>query len=194
MEEIAEINKDLNKKWQHWHFKNTSLLILSLVIFFLIADTPYIRNFVEFIGSFGYIGAFLVGIMFVSVFTIAPASVVLFYLAKTLDPIGVALAAGTGGVVGDYLILKYLKDRVFEELKPVFLNHGGRPIRKLFRTPYFVWAVPILGAIFIMSPVPDEVGIGLLGVSKVKAWKLFALLYLLDIAGILLIVVAARSF
>lgn len=185
---------DINKEWRHWHYKNTALLIVSLIVFFFLADTPFMKNAISFIGNFGYIGAFFVGILFVSVFTIAPASVVLFYLAETLNPFGVAIAAGAGGVVGDYLILKYLKDRVFEELKPVFLNHGGRPLRKLFKTPYFVWAVPILGSILIMSPIPDEVGIGLMGLSKMKTWKLLALLFLLDVAGIFLIVILARSF
>lgn len=191
MEEILEENKNA---WKHWHYKNTTLLVISLIVFLLIADTPYVKSFIEFIGGFGYIGAFFVGILFVSVFTIAPASVVLFYLAETLNPFGVAIAAGAGGVVGDYLILKYLKDRVFEELKPVFLNHGGRPLRKLFKTPYFIWAVPILGSILILSPIPDEVGIGLMGFSKIKTWQLLALLFLLDVVGIFFIVILARSF
>jgi hypothetical protein len=45
-----------------------------------------------------------------------------------------------------------------------------------------------------MSPFPDEVGLGLLGMSKVKTWQTLALLYLLDVVGIFLIVIAARSF
>lgn len=190
MEEILH----LNKRWKHWRYKNTAFLILSLVIFFFLADTPQVKNIITFIGDFGYIGAFFVGILFVSVFTVAPAAVVLFYLAENLNPLGIALAAGTGGVVGDYLILRYLKDRVFNELKPIFINHGGKPLRKLFKTPFFAWAVPILGAIIIMSPFPDEVGIGLMGLSKIRTWKLMGILYLLDVAGIFLIVIAAKSF
>jgi hypothetical protein len=189
-EEILE----LADKWRHWKFKNTALLLLSLIIFFFFAEHPAIKNAISFIGNFGYLGAFFVGIMFVSIFTVAPAGVVLFYMADTLNPLGVALAAGAGGVVGDFLILKYLKDRVFLELKPVFMNHGGKPLRKLFKTPYFAWAVPILGAILIMSPFPDEVGLGLLGISKIKEWQLLGMLFLLDVAGVFLIVITARSF
>lgn len=190
MEEITTITY----KWKHWHYKNTGLLILSIVIFFFLADTPFVKNAISFIGNFGYIGAFFVGIMFVSIFTVAPAAVVLFYLADTLNPLGIAIAAGTGGVVGDYLIFRFLKDRIFKELRPVFLNHGGKPIKKLFKTPYFAWAVPIIGAIIIMSPFPDEVGIGLMGISKMKTWQLMGLLYLLDVTGVFLVVIAARSF
>ncbi len=191
---MGEEIQELADRWQHWKFRNTAMLIVSLVIFFFLAEHPMVDNAIRFIGAFGYLGAFLVGILFVSIFTVAPAGVVLFHLADTLNPLGIALAAGTGGVVGDYLILKYLKDKVFVEIKPLFMNHGGKPLKKLFKTPYFAWSVPIIGAILIMSPFPDEVGLGLMGMSKIKTWQLLALLYLLDVVGIFFIVIAARSF
>ncbi len=186
--------KDINRRWKHWHYKNTAFLVLSVVVFFFLADTPYVKNTIEYIGSFGYIGAFFAGILFVSVFTVAPASVVLFYLAEDLNPVGVAVAAGTGGVVGDYLIYRYMKDRIFEELRPVFMDHGGKPLRKLFRTPYFAWAVPLIGAIIIASPLPDEVGLGMMGLAKIKVWQLLGTLFILDAVGIFLIITAARTF
>lgn len=185
---------DLDKKWRHWHYKNTTLLVLSLVTFFFLVDTLFVKNFITYIGNFGYIGAFFAGILFVSVFTVTPASVVLFYLADSLNPFGIAIAAGLGGMVGDYLILKYLKDKVFEELKPIFMNHGGKPIRKLFKTPYFAWTIPFIGAVIIASPFPDEVGLGLMGLSKIKTWQFLGLLFLLDMIGIFIIITAARSF
>jgi hypothetical protein len=191
---MGEEIQELADKWSHWKFRNTAMLVVSVIAFFFLAEHPIVDNSVKFIGNFGYLGAFVVGILFVSVFTVAPAGVVLFHLADTLNPLGIALAAGTGGVIGDYLILKYLKDRVFVEIKPIFMNHGGRPLRKLFKTPYFAWAVPIVGAILIMSPFPDEVGLGLMGMSKVKTWQLLLMLYLLDVTGVFLIVIAARSF
>lgn len=184
----------LNKKWDHWHYKNTALLILSLIIFFLLAETPQIKNIIGVIGDFGYLGAFLAGILFVSIFTVAPASVILFYLAENYDPVGIAIAAGAGGMVGDFLIFRYLKDKVFNELKPLFLHLQGRSLRHLYKTPYFAWFLPIVGAIIIASPIPDEVGLGLLGLSKIKVWQLLGLLFILDAIGIFLIVSAARIF
>lgn len=158
------------------------------------ADTPYMKNLVSWIGAFGYFGAFLAGIMFVSVFTIAPAFVILFYLAQSLNPYLIALSAGLGGVLGDYLILKFLKDRIFTELKPLFLNHGGRPLKKLFKTPHFAWALPIMGAMIIVSPFPDELGIGMLGFSKIKTWQFLGLTFVLDALGIFIIIMASQAF
>lgn len=194
MDEILDATSDLNKKWRHWHYKNTALLVLSILFFFYLAETPQVRGAIEYIGSFGYIGAFFVGILFVSVFTVAPASVVLFYLAETLNPAGIAIAAGAGSVLGDYLIFRFLKDRIFEELKPFFVDHGGKPLHKLFKTPYFAWSLPLIGAIIIASPLPDEVGLGMLGLTKIKMWQLLGTLFILDAVGIFLIIIAARTF
>ncbi len=190
MEEII----DFNKKWSHWHYKNTTLLILSLILFFFLADTPYVKDSIHFIGSFGYIGAFITGILFVSIFTVAPAAVVLYFLADHLNPLLVALFAGMGAVIGDYLIFRFLRDRVFDELTPLFLKNGGNKLVKLFKTPYFGWLLPFVGAFIIASPFPDEIGIGLLGASRLKSWQFLILSFLLNSIGIFVVIIAARSF
>lgn len=190
MDEVAS----LNKHWRHWHYKNTSLLLLSLVLFFLFADTPVIKGIITHIGNFGYLGALITGILFVSVFTVAPAAVVLFFLADTLNPLWVATFAGVGAVIGDYLIFRFLRDRVFDELKPLFLQGGGSLLVKLFKTPYFAWTLPLVGAFIIASPFPDEIGIGLLGASKLKNWQFILLSFLLNAIGIFLVIIAAKSF
>ena|SRR3989338_4666075 len=115
----------LLERYRAWRYKNTALLILSLIVFFFLADTPFIDNFISRIGNLGYFGAFFGGIFFVSTFTVAPASVVLFHIAQILNPLGVAIAAGLGAMIGDYMIFRFFKERVFDELKPVFSKLGG---------------------------------------------------------------------
>jgi hypothetical protein len=178
----------------HWRFKNTFFLIVSLLIFFYFADTRLVKNIIESIGELGYIGSFLVGIFFVSTFTVAPASVALFYLAQDLNPIQVALCAGAGAVIGDYIIFRFLKDRVFEEIKPVLMKLGGARLSRLIATPYFAWFVPVLGALIIASPLPDEIGISLLGISKLKNWQFLALSLILNSLGIFIIITLAGLF
>lgn len=179
--------------YKRWRYKNTGLLILSVIVFLYFADSPIIREIIGRIGELGYFGAFVTGIFFVSIFTVAPAGVVLFNLADTLNPLEVALIAGAGSVVGDYLILRFLKDKVFSELGPVFKQFRGSYIGKLFRTPYFAWLTPLVGAALIISPFPDEVGIGMLGLSKLRLWQFLVVTFLLDVVGIFLIVLLARS-
>lgn len=187
---MAEL-MNLNTRWKHWHYKNTALLVLSLIVFFFFAEHPVVRNTINLIGSFGYVGAFITGILFVSIFTVAPAVVVLYFLAGYLNHLLVALFAGMGAVIGDYLIFRFFRDRVFDELTPLFLKNGGNKLVKLFQTPYFGWLLPFLGAFIIASPVPDELGIGLLGASKLKSWQFLILSFLLNTIGIFIVVIAA---
>lgn len=181
-------------KYRGWGYKNTGFLVISLVVFFYFANTDFVRNIINTIGGFGYIGAFITGIFFVSTFTVAPAMVVLYNLADRLNPFEVAILAGVGAVVGDYLIFRFFKDKVFEELKPLFFRFKGHYLQKIFKTPYFVWLTPLIGAAIIASPFPDEVGVGILGIAKLRNWQFALLSFFLNATGIFIIVTIARSF
>lgn len=184
----------MKKRWKQWRFKNTILLVISIFLFVTIADSSAVQKAIEYIGTFGYIGVFFVGILFVSTFTVVPAGAVLFYSAQILNPLGVAVIAGAGGVVGDYLMFRFFKNNVFEELKPIFARFEHSHLSWLFSTPYFAWFAPVAGALVIASPLPDEIGISLLGISRLKHWQFIALSFVLNSIGILFIVTLAKSF
>ena len=181
-------------KWKSWKYRNTAFLILSISLFIYFLESSHVQFFIKSIGGLGYIGSFISGLFFVSVFTVAPASAVLFDIAKTtLNPYLVALFAGLGAVFGDYLILRILKDRVFEELMPLFKKMRGSFLETIFSSPFFAWLIPLIGAAIIASPLPDEIGIGLMGLSKIKNWQFILLTFLLNSIGIFIIVSLARS-
>ncbi len=182
------------QRYQNWKYKNTSFLIFSLIVFFYFADSEVVQNFITVLGSMGYFGAFITGIFFVSTFTVAPAAVVLFHLANHLNAFEVAILAGLGAVVGDYVIFRFFKDRVFAELKPLFDRLTGSRVSELIRTPYFAWLLPVIGATIIASPLPDELGVGILGIAKMKPWKFVILSFFLNAVGIFIIVTLAKSF
>jgi len=182
-----------HEKWKNWRYKNTTWLLVSIFVFFFLATTPFVDSLIKAIGSTGYIGAFLAGMFFVSIFTAAPAGVVLFQIAEHLHPLEVAILAGLGAMTGDYLIFQYMRDKVFEEVSPLFRKVTTHKITKLFYTPYFQWLTPFLGALFIASPGPDEIGIGLLGISHIKRWQFLLVTFFLNVSGILLVVLLARA-
>src|SRR3989339_1428659 len=124
----------MKKTSRKWKYRNTSLLILSLVVLFLVSDTDIAHALIKEIGSYGYLGALIAGIFFVSTFTVAPASVVLFHLSQIFNPGLIAICAGMGAVIGDLLIFRFLKDGVFEELRPLFRRYGGGYITTLLGT------------------------------------------------------------
>ncbi|KKS26035.1 MAG: hypothetical protein UV36_C0007G0005 [Parcubacteria group bacterium GW2011_GWC2_42_6] len=180
--------------FKKWKYTNTAMLLLSLALFFFLSETDLIKNLITQIGELQYLGAFIIGIFFVSIFTVVPASVILFYLAENNDPLLTAIFAGMGAVAGDYLIFKFLKNKVFEELQPVFKKIEGTYFHKLLHTPYFAWVLPVVGATIIASPLPDEVGITLMGLSRVKNWQFIILTFILNTLGILGIIGLAKIF
>ncbi len=182
----------LQKHWRRWKYKNTTFLLISLVAFFYLAQTPQVDTLVKQVGTLGYVGAFITGMFFVSTFTVAPAAVVLFHLATLLHPVEIALLAGLGAMVGDYVIFRFMKDRVFEELIPLARKAQTPRLKTLFKSPYFAWILPVAGAFIIASPLPDEIGVSMMGMSRVKQWQFFLLAFVLNAVGIFLIVSAAR--
>lgn len=197
MEPFDTTNHFVKKKIQRyksWQYKNTALLVLGVSLFFYFEESHVVQQFISQIGSWGYVGAFVTGVLLVSIFTAAPAVFILYVLATYLNPYEVALFAGTGSLLGDYLLLRFLKDKVFEELSPIFKFLGGTYLTRIFRTPYFMWIVPLIGAVLIAVPVvPDEAGIGILGLSKLKTWQFMLLSFLLNAIGIFIIVTMSQS-
>ncbi|PID98972.1 hypothetical protein CSA80_02520 [Candidatus Saccharibacteria bacterium] len=185
--------RTLQRRWRSWKYKNTALLIVSLVVFYYLLRTPGVDSLIKGIGALGYFGAFLSGIFFVSTFTVAPAAVVLYHLAATsLHPVEIALLAGLGAMVGDYFLFRFMKDRVFAELLPLLHRLHTPRLRVMFKSPYFAWVLPVVGAFVIASPLPDEVGVSMLGLSHVKRWQFFLLAFTLNAIGIFLVVTAAQ--
>ncbi|HLC38759.1 MAG TPA: hypothetical protein VJJ80_01375 [Patescibacteria group bacterium] len=193
-QKIKEIIDYPVKTYQGWQYKNTTLLVISIFLLFYFAESDLIKNIIEKIGEMGYFGAVITGMFFVSTFTVAPAMVILYNLADILNPFEVAILTGTGAVIGDYLIFRFFKDKIFGELKPFFEKIKGSYLFKIFNTPYFAWFTPLIGAAIIASPMPDEMGIGILGISKMKNWQFLLLSFFLNATGIFIIVTIARSF
>lgn len=137
-------------------------------------------------------GAFIAGVLFVSTFTVATSALVLLTLAETLSPIEIGLIAGLGAVVGDMLIFNLIKDNLANEIEDIY-NHVDRDhhLKKLFHSKYFSWSLPVLGAVIIASPLPDEMGISLINLSKMNTLKFIFISYILNSIGIFLIVSAS---
>ena len=191
---ITDRLNELEDKWRGWHYKNTTLLVLSLALFIYLAKTPTADTVISRIGDLGYFGAFLAGVLFVSTFTVAPAAVVLYYLASSLQPFEIAIIAGLGAMTGDYIIFRFIKDKIFLELQPLFLKFGKPYFKTVYTSPYFAWILPLSGAFIIASPFPDEVGVSMLGLSKIKRWQFILVTFTLNAVGIFLVVSAAQLF
>jgi len=175
-----------------WKYKNLTVVFFSVVLAVILSRIEVFHSLLLHLGNFGYVGAFIAGMFFVSTFTVATSALVLLVLAETLSPLEIGLIAGFGAVVGDILIFRLVKDNLTNEIEDIY-NHVDRKkhLKKLFHSKYFNWMLPVLGSIIIASPLPDELGVSLMGISKMNPVKFMILSYVLNSIGIFLVVSAS---
>lgn len=178
---------------KHWHYPNLTLLAISVAATVWLFYSGHLGGVVALFGKLGYLGVFLAGLMFVSTFTILPATAILFAFAQGLPALPVALVGAAGAMIMDYLAFRFIRDHLLAELNPFLkMLRIYRPVN-ILRTKYFAWLAPVVGAIVIASPLPDELGLTLLGLTKISASRFITLTFTMNFVGILLIALAARS-
>lgn len=141
------------------------LRVLALLVVILITVYIYsIRERVDRFASYGYSGAFLIALMAnATVFLPAPGVAVVFAMGNIFNPLGVALAAGAGGALGE--LSGYMagfsgqaiveRTNVYERINPWVKKYGA-------------WTILILSA--IPNPFFDVAGVAA-GISKMSLYK-----------------------
>lgn len=185
----------MKKRWHRYHYKNLTYFTLSFILALFLIQNQYFRNLLVHLNNYGYIGAFFGGMLFVSTFTVSIGTVILLLLSSTINPIEIGIIAGIGAVIGDLSIFHLIRSKGFiDEIKHFFQYFGGDKISHLIHTKYFSWTLPVLGALIIASPLPDELGVSLMGISKLTTYQFVLLSFILNAIGIFLIVSAGVIF
>lgn len=196
---VESVIKQLKKF--HWKYRNLIFLIMSIAIAYFLFKSQYLIDAISELKHFGYIGALIAGMLFTYGLTTAPATAILYMLGKNLNPFLIAILGAGGAVVSDYLIFKFVKDKLMEEIKTLSeeISNRSRPFSNLILSEQFrvmiwkkisrsrVWKkiIPIIAGFIIASPLPDELGAALFGASKYEPKKFILYSYLLNFAGIL---------
>ncbi len=154
----------------HKH-RNLLLLVLGIVLAFIFSQASWFTGDLGHLGNLSYLAAFIAGMMFASTFTVATGALILINLAKTFPPFWLVVLGGLGAVTTDFLIFLFVKDDVVGEITPIYDKITGSHFKKILHTKYFAWTLPVLGALIIISPFPDELGISLMGMEQIKTSK-----------------------
>lgn len=134
-----------------------------------------------------FISEFVAGMLYTSFLT-APISVAMIVvLAKSNNPITLALLAGFGAAFMDLLIIKFFREKLSKDVDLVSHELRLQKINNLLIKFKLDFITPVIGAIIIASPLPDELGLVMLGTSKLKYHEIAILTYILNTAGILLL-------
>ncbi|NTU73907.1 hypothetical protein HGB07_07170 [Candidatus Roizmanbacteria bacterium] len=173
-------------------YKNITFLIFGLLITFCLFRAEPFHQILLGMGGWGYLGIFIAGILFTSTFTVATAIVLFLIFAEHFPLLGIVIVGSLGAMIGDLLIFRFVKNKgLIEEMKQVLILLRAHHLLKISNTRYFGWLLPVIGTILLILPLPDELGISLIGISRIKAYYFALLMYLFNIVGIVLVLSAS---
>lgn len=178
----------------HTVLREVGLFVLSVVVALLLVRTDAFRGLITAAAEWRWLGSFVAGLLFTSIFTTAPAVVTLGEIALTSPLWLVALFGACGAVVGDAILLRVLRGHVVEDFLHLLSSRGVRHRLKLIgRLRAGRWLLGFLGALTIASPLPDELGLLLLRLAHVRLRTFVALSFTLNFLGILIVGAVARA-
>jgi len=157
---------------------NWVLIIVSIIIAFGLSQYQPFHNFLLGLGDWSYIGAFFAGVLFVFTSTVALAVIVFHMLGEFMPPWTIGIIAGFSAAVGDYLIFMFVRKHIFGDTERLAKQFPKSFWGRLAKNTYFQWALPVLGIAIVALPFPDEVGIALLGISKIKLHQFIILAFI----------------
>lgn len=183
---------NLLKLWKKWKYPYLTTIVISIFIAIILGLNQAFKDWLLHLGSLEYIGALIAGALFVSSFTVAISTVVIAIMTQNIHPMALALIGGVGAVMGDYLIFKLVRSHLQAELAMLFGKEGTSYVKTMLRSKYIAWTLPIIGVFILASPLPDELGVSLLGISKMSEAKFILISYVSNSLGILMIASVAK--
>lgn len=174
--------------------KDIAIISLSIIVAVLLIKTQTLAIILTSTKELEIIGSFIAGMFFTSIFTTAPAIVTLGEIAQANSVLLTAFFGSLGAVVGDLIIFRFVKDRFSEHLMTLINTKNSKArLKSLLRLKLFRWLTFLIGGLIISSPLPDELGISLLGFLKTKTLFFIPLSFLFNFFGILIIGLIAKA-
>lgn len=173
--------------------KDAGIIFLSVIIAIILVKTRALESLLTATGGLTIAGSFIAGLFFTSIFTTAPATVALAEIARATNSVlPVALIGGLGAMLGDLVIFRFIKNNLAEDLFCLIKKSHGERFISIFHLRLFRRLTILLGALVIASPLPDEIGLAMMGLSKLKTYIFIPLSFILNSAGILVIGLIAQ--
>ena len=166
--------------------RDAMMVGVSVAIAIALSNSRWFKHFTPASGVSAALACFVAGLLYSSVFTVAPATVGLAHLAQSVPVAVVALLGGLGAMLGDALVFRFFRGALGEWIA------GHRRRRWLKFRQQLQWPAVILGALVIASPLPDELGLALMGATRLPQGWFFPLALTFNTAGILVIALVGK--
>lgn len=190
----SDILERMTKTVRGYLIEDFSIIFLSVFAALVLIQTQVLTNLLASAQEYKLFGSFFAGMFFTSIFTTAPSIVALGEISQMQPVLHVAFFGALGALAGDLIIFRFIKDRLSDHLMEM-MKHQIAGTKLMFRhhLTFFRYLTFFIGGIIIASPLPDEIGIGLLGLSKMSMKLFIPIAFFGNFVGILIIGLIANS-
>lgn len=172
---------------------DTLVVSLSIVLAVYLAQSGAVHVLVASVQGSTLLASFVAGLFFTSVFTTVPAMVMLGELSQQAPIPLVALVGALGAAMSDYVLFMFVRTRIAADAKLLATGPRLKLVVRALKHSHLRFVLPVIGALIIASPLPDELGMLLLGISSVKSRTFLLVSFCMNALGIVLIGLAARA-
>ncbi|PIP55544.1 MAG: hypothetical protein CO183_00285 [Candidatus Zambryskibacteria bacterium CG_4_9_14_3_um_filter_42_9] len=171
------------------HFiRDVLILVLSIVTAILLINSGFVESFIGLTGWSKALSSFIAGAFFTSIFTVVPAGVALAAVSHSFSAVLVAFFGALGAMLIDVLIISFIRKDIAKDLdgltKMTFRYH----LIKAFHFGFLKYVAFLFGIMLIATPLPDEPGLFLIGISKINPLLLPAVFFVSHFIGIWVII------
>lgn len=170
------------------------IVLTGFALAYILIKTQVLASLALYAADFAVLSSLVVGAFFTSIVTTTPAIVAIAELGHYIPAWKIALIGGAGAVMGDLLIFRFVRSPLADYIIRISTSAHMRRVGRAFERGPFWWIVPALGALIIASPLPDELGLIMMGLSHIRTSYFIALSYVMNAVGIFAIASVAHSF
>ena len=171
--------------------KDLLIILVGIAVDIFLARSGFIDTVVDALGGQA-VASFFSGVFFTSAFTLAPATIALAHISETAPVATVALWGGLGAMIGDLILFLFIRDRFARDLAAALKPSLARHVIGSFHVGFMKWLAPIVGAAIIASPLPDEFGLALMGLSRTRLFILLPISFVMNVIGIYIVAAFAQ--
>lgn len=170
--------------------KDLFIISFSIIVAIILMRSNAITYLINSTKEYQILASFVSGIFYTSLFTIAPASVAILEITQKMNPFLIAFIGAFGAVLGDFIIFKYIKDNISSYIAMI-----SRKIRheSILESKIFSFSFSLIGAVIVASPLPDEIGLALMGITKMRTLYFVPISYILNFIGILVLALIGKT-
>jgi len=180
---------------QTHHHYNLIMFIVGFIGAIIFSRSILFEIFIINISHLPMLAAFISGMLFASTFTIASGSLFIIRLAQITNPFILIIFGGLGAVSCDLIIFYFFRHKVSYHASTIYKQIISKShLKKILHTPFFAWTLPVVGALIIASPLPDELGVSLLGFSQMRFFQFFAISFGSHLFGMTSLVLGSKLY